>query len=137
MESGLASPHPWESKTFCLESIERSYPLLRCSRMSSYPKKCSMSYMLDRDVKYPALLIYFSRAKEIWSELGLTEEINKAVVQDRSGSVTLEIPLRTEAYVGEIPKAEMIAVTAWYIWWQRRQIVRRNSTIACSFRSFH
>lgn len=67
-----------------------------------------MSYMLDRDVKYPALLIYFSRAKEIWSELGLTEEINKAVVQDRSGSVTLEIPLRTEAYVGEIPKAEMM-----------------------------
>lgn len=71
-----------------------------------------------------------SRAKKIWAELDFADEINRAVAQDRSGSVTMEILGRIEGAVGELPKAELFAVAAWYIWWQRRQIVKGETVQA-------
>lgn len=55
------------------------------------------------------------RAMEIWSELGLKDDIRRLVVEDRSGSVTMEILSRVQGIVAEFPKAELIAVAAWYI----------------------
>jgi hypothetical protein len=36
----------------------------------------------------------------------------------------LEIMIKLHGAVAELPKAELIVVAAWYIWWQRRQLVR-------------
>lgn len=69
-------------------------------------------------------LFVCSRAMEVWSELGLKDDICRAISEDRSGSVTMEILCRAQGASNELPKAELIAVSAWYIWWQRRQFVR-------------
>ncbi|KAM3271769.1 hypothetical protein ACQJBY_042149 [Aegilops geniculata] len=45
-------------------------------------------------------------------------------MEDRSGSVTMEILLRNHSSIGDLPAAELITVAAWYIWWQRRQFVK-------------
>ena len=63
------------------------------------------------------------RATQVWSSLGLTEEIDRAVVQDRSGSITLDILIRLHMTTHDIPTAELILVAMWFIWWQRRQVV--------------
>ena len=60
----------------------------------------------------------------MWNELQLADTIQKAVVQDRSGSITLEILLQSDFVIHEIPATELILVAMWYIWWQRRQAVK-------------
>ena len=65
------------------------------------------------------------RAKQVWKEIGLYEEIQKAIVLDRSGSVNMEHLICELTMIdGEIKSAELIAVAVWYIWWQCRQEVR-------------
>jgi hypothetical protein len=68
------------------------------------------------------------RAKEIWNELGLTDEIQHALIADRSGSVVLEhilrSPNREVPNLDKVTIHELIAVGGWYIWWQRREAVK-------------
>ena len=64
---------------------------------------------------------------KIWEELGLSEDIKKAIAEDRSGSITMEILQRAQDSADGLPKAELFAVAAWYIWWQRRQLVKGES----------
>ena len=54
----------------------------------------------------------------------MADIVQKAVVQDRSGSITLEILLQSDFVIHEIPAAEFILVAMWCIWWQRRQAVK-------------
>lgn len=91
---------------FCLESVERS----------------PICWIGMEDIQH--CLFTCPCAMEIWSELGLADDIRKAVAEDRSGSVTMEILGRVQAAVCGLLKAELIAVAAWYIWWQRRQFVK-------------
>ena len=46
-----------------------------------------------------------SRAMEVWNELQMEDIVQKAVVQDRSGSITLEILLQSDFVIHEIPAA--------------------------------
>jgi hypothetical protein len=68
------------------------------------------------------------RAKEIWSELGLTDVIEHALLADRSGSVILEYILRSPnknvPNLEQVTLHELIAVGGLYIWWQRREAVK-------------
>jgi hypothetical protein len=68
------------------------------------------------------------RAKEIWSELRLTDEIQHALLADRSGSVILEYILRSPnkdvPNLEQVTLHELIAVGGWYIWWHRREAVK-------------
>jgi hypothetical protein len=68
------------------------------------------------------------RAKEVWSELGLMEEIEQAMKVDRSGSVILEHILRSPkkeiTHFDKVHSHEIIVVASWYIWWQRREFVK-------------
>jgi hypothetical protein len=56
------------------------------------------------------------------------EEIEQAMKVDRSGLVILEHILRSPrkeiAQVEQVHSHEIIAVASWYIWWQRREIVK-------------
>ncbi|XP_047079825.1 LOW QUALITY PROTEIN: histidine-rich protein PFHRP-II-like [Lolium rigidum] len=81
------------------------------------------------------------RAKETWSELGLMDDIQHALLVDRSGSVVLEhilrSPNRDAPNLERVSLHELIAVGGWYIWWQRREAVKgervsppKNSTFA-------
>ena len=51
----------------------------------------------------------------------------KAVAEDRSRSVTMEILERNQENCGDLPMAELIVVAAWSIGWQRRQFVRGDT----------
>lgn len=50
--------------------------------------------------------------------------IQKAVTEDRPGSVTMDVLMRQNAQAGDLTQAELIITTTWYIWWQRRQCVK-------------
>ena len=54
----------------------------------------------------------------------MLQVIRKAVAEDRSGSITMEILSKLQGNDAEVPTAELAVVAAWYIWWQRRQIVK-------------
>lgn len=46
-------------------------------------------------------------------ELGLQEMVHQAVMQDRSGSITMEILSKSERISGEVPIPELKMVPAW------------------------
>ena len=50
------------------------------------------------------------RASEVWTALGLSEVIEQAARQDRSGSITLDILIRLRTVTHTIPTAEFILV---------------------------
>jgi hypothetical protein len=69
-----------------------------------------------------------SRAKEVWTALGLNDFITHWSRLDRSGSVVLEEILRADLnhppVLGPLSLKETVAVVAWYIWWQHREGVK-------------
>jgi hypothetical protein len=69
-----------------------------------------------------------TRAKEVWKELGLEDYIKTACDIDHSGSVVLEeilrCPLKNNPVIGLLGLKETILVAGWYIWWQRREVVK-------------
>jgi hypothetical protein len=70
------------------------------------------------------------RAQSVWKALGLKEVISQATRVDRSGSTVLEEilrnPRRKSPVLGQLGLQETILVAAWYIWWQRREAVKRE-----------
>ena len=66
--------------------------------------------------------------------------IDQAMLVDRSGSVVLEELLRnhfnTPDHLAAVGLKEIIAVGAWYIWWQRREAVKGETVAPPSRTSF-
>lgn len=62
--------------------------------------------------------------REVWAHLGLLDTVQKAISEDRSGSITMEILLKNTSIIEGLPVAELISVAAWFLWWQRRQIMK-------------
>lgn len=87
--------------------------------------QCPMCKIGFEDIQH--CLFTCPRALEVWTELGLEEEIDRAVLQDRSGSISLEILVRLRSVRHEIPVAELILVAMWFLWWQRRQCTKGES----------
>lgn len=71
-------------------------------------------------------LFQCARALEIWEKLGLKDEIQKSVLQDRLGSFTMSTLMYKHEITEGLPMAELMAVASWYIWWQRRQLVKEK-----------
>lgn len=84
--------------------------------------QCLVSSVGMEDIQH--CLLTCRRAQEVWRGMGLRDTIRQAVMQDRSGSVTMEILSNKEPVAGEAPLPVLIIVARWYIWWQRRQIVK-------------
>lgn len=70
--------------------------------------QCPLYKIGHKDIQY--YLLTCSRATDVRAELGLSEIIQKSMVQDRSGSVNLEILLQTRPLVHEILAAELVMV---------------------------
>uniref|UniRef100_A0A8R7V853 Reverse transcriptase zinc-binding domain-containing protein n=1 Tax=Triticum urartu TaxID=4572 RepID=A0A8R7V853_TRIUA len=88
--------------------------------------QCPVCKSGPEDIRH--LIFTCTRAKEVWGKLGLLEDINLALCVDRSGSVVLEElltnPLKKSPVLGQLGLQEMIAVAAWYIWYERREAVK-------------
>jgi hypothetical protein len=71
------------------------------------------------------------RAKETWEAVGIFNIIQEAAGEDRSGSVVLEVLLRSRHPVlhqlGGLDIKEVIVTAAWFIWWRRRELKHKGS----------
>jgi hypothetical protein len=79
------------------------------------------------------LLFECQRARQVWDHLGLEQIIDSACAIDRVGHAVLEYILYNELHVmrffGTASIPELVAITAWYLWWERcKAIERRCST---------
>ena len=94
--------------------------------------QCLVCQIHTEDVAHA--LFMCSRAKEVWRVLGLIETIEQTCTPHRSGPEILEY-LRCNAanrkqYLDVVQIPKMIAATSWYLWWQRRQIVKKEEVQA-------
>ncbi|KAI4965825.1 hypothetical protein ZWY2020_048079 [Hordeum vulgare] len=73
-----------------------------------------------------------NKAKEVWKRLGWDNIIDKACKVDRAGEEVLEylllLPDQKLCILGHHNVREMIAITAWYLWWERRKVVHNEIT---------
>jgi hypothetical protein len=78
------------------------------------------------DIKH--LLFCCARAIQVCRELSMLSMVEQAMKIDRPGSVVLEhILCSPNSNVPSLEKVklhELLAVGGWYIWWQRREIVK-------------
>jgi hypothetical protein len=60
--------------------------------------------------------------------MGLSEYIAEKVIGEMSGSTIMEDLLcrsnQRMPILGKLKRTEIIAVSCWYLWWQRREIVK-------------
>jgi ribonuclease HI len=86
--------------------------------------QCPLCVIDVEDTKH--MLFNCGRAKEIWRRLGLKDLIMQATTNNRSGQEALEYLLcenhDTPTVLGQSKIPEMVAITSWYLWWERRQI---------------
>jgi hypothetical protein len=77
---------------------------------------------------FSRLLFSCERASEVWHELGLFSKIKQYLRNELSGSVIMEQILCSEkrmlAVLNQVGLQEIVAVGSWYIWWQRREVVK-------------
>ena len=70
--------------------------------------------------------------KKVWDKLGMYKVIKKACVLDRAGEAVLELLLlmpHEELSILVCQNArELIAITAWYLWWDRRKLVHEGKS---------
>ena len=118
---------PGKIKHFAWKALNGS---LRCygilaNRHIPLTPQCPFCAVGLEDIQH--CLFTCNRLQEVWKELGVQNVIEDAVMQDRSGSVTTEILSRAQGSSDGVPMPELILVAAWYLWWQRRQHVKKES----------
>jgi hypothetical protein len=76
-----------------------------------------------KDIKH--MIFTCERARQVWRSLRIKEKIQRLIITDRSGSVILEEILTRDDQIQnlEVGFAELVIIAAWYIWWERRQLV--------------
>ena len=88
--------------------------------------QCPICKLDAEDISH--LLFKCCRAREVWRALVVIQVIDNALPVDRSGSAVLEEILQSQIHtpdsLKQIRMTELIAVRAWYIWWQRREAVK-------------
>jgi ribonuclease HI len=86
--------------------------------------RCPLYNNAPEDILH--LIFKCDLAANIWSELGIADYIHEAMEDGRSGSQVLEALLKTDSSLlpgySSIKVHEVIAISAWYIWWLRRKI---------------
>jgi hypothetical protein len=119
---------PSKVQIFLWKALHGAVPgrAILAARHIHVPAECPVCHQGAEDIMH--LLFTCSRAREVWSALGLKEIINQSLATDRSGSVVLKdlicLPKQKSPILGQLGLQESIAVAYWYIWWQRCEIVK-------------
>jgi hypothetical protein len=119
---------PGKVKFFLWRALHGFVPgmaILAWRHIKVHPQ-CPVCFQGLEDINH--LLFGCLRACEVWKELGLLSGIEHAMKVDRSGLVVLEFILcsqdKRSSISEHVSMQELIAVSCWYIWWQRRQMVK-------------
>ena len=119
---------PSKVKIFMWKALHGIVPVMSilANRHIPVSGQCPICKLDAEDIAH--LLFKCCRAREVWLALGVLHVIDNALIVDRSGSVGLEEILRSQIHTPDnlkhIGMKELIAVGAWYIWWQRREAVK-------------
>ncbi|KAE8811226.1 hypothetical protein D1007_11975 [Hordeum vulgare] len=80
------------------------------------------------------------RVQEIWRVLGLLNLVNQVCDLEQDGSAVLSELLLSKSTIksniSDVDRAELIATTVWYVWWERRSFTH-GEHVAESPRSAH
>ena len=78
------------------------------------------------------MLFRCSKANGVWERLGMDDIIDKACEIDHSGEAVLKylllLPGQGLRIMDYHNVREMIAVSAWYLWWERRKLMHKEKT---------
>jgi hypothetical protein len=119
---------PSKVKIFIWKALHGVVPgmAILASRHIKVQPQCPICMLGPEDIKH--LLFCCGRARQVWGELGLLAVIEHAILVDRSGSVVLEhilcSPNSKVSWLENVKTHELLAVGCWYIWWQRRELVK-------------
>ena len=123
---------PAKVKIFIWRTLHGTLPcrVTLANRHMKVSPTCPSCSNGHEDTKH--LLFLCQKAKEVWEKLGLHEAIKKACAVDRAGEAVLEflifMPEHELSTVGIQNVRELIAITAWYLWWERRSLVHQGKT---------
>jgi ribonuclease HI len=100
--------------------------------------QCPVCMAGAEDIRH--MLFTCQQAKEIWKAMGLLDYIKQTSLGERCGSSILEDLIRNyqnkTQVLGMLNIEESIAVTCWYLWWQRRELVKEESVTGPTFTTF-
>ncbi|PNT62073.1 hypothetical protein BRADI_5g25075v3 [Brachypodium distachyon] len=86
---------------------------------------CPVCGVASKDICH--MLFRRPRAMEVWQNLGLLHDVERACLLDMAGSAVLDFLLvcakQQNRTLDHGLLSETFAIAAWYIWWERRQIV--------------
>lgn len=117
---------PTKVKIFIWRSLHNAIPCygVLADRHISTMVQCLVCKQHAEDVDHA--LFGCARAMEIWTILGLHDTISRARVPRKSGAEILEFLLcdlaNQKSFMDVVEQLEMIAISCWFIWWQRRLI---------------
>jgi hypothetical protein len=116
---------PSKIKIFIWRALHGILPLksILANRHVGNTGGCPICQLGPEDIMH--LMFHCSAARDMWTSLGLHEIIDDFMSVDRSGSAVLEAILRSDLKImrefDNLGLKEVVAVTAWYIWWVRRR----------------
>jgi hypothetical protein len=117
---------PAKVKIYCWRIMHGIIPMkaILFNRHIGTSDRCPLCNNASEDILH--LIFKCDLAANIWSELGIADYIHEAMEDGRSGSQVLEALLKTDSSLlpgySSIKVHEVIAISAWYIWWLRRKI---------------
>jgi hypothetical protein len=122
---------PAEVKIFLWRFVKETIPcrVVLANRHVPVSGQCPLCEVGAEDIKH--VLFQCNRAKTIWCQLGLAELIEKACIVDHAGQVGLEYLLCEDnqfpTILGQSKIPDLVDITYWYLWWERRQITHGES----------
>lgn len=142
---GGSTPHPiwkklWNLKLpgkvriFIWRCLHNAIPCLcvLANRHIGNNSQCPICNQSAEDISHA--LFKCERAKLVWEALGWKSSIEKAVLVDRSGTSIMDFLLCDQSsqnpYMEPVQFSEVVATTCWYLWWQRRCIVRQEEVLS-------
>jgi hypothetical protein len=122
MRKGVEANNSTEIKKIHME--EHGIIPCMCILADHHIERSGQCPVCDRGVEDLTDMLFKCRgAKEIWKKLGLKEVIKSALQIDQAGSAVLDFLLATSGGwvpgLGALPIHQIIATTAWFIWWHR------------------
>ena len=123
---------PAKVKIFIWRTLHGTIPcrVNLANRHVKVSPKCPACSSGPEDTKH--LLFLCDRAKEVWRRLGMDDIIDRACKIDYAGEAILEyllsLPDQELCIMGTRNVRDMIAISAWYLWWERRKLVHNETT---------